>query len=163
MFKKNSNIKIGIVCSHGGHLDDVLSIFEAFKGYKVFLVSYDVTTLRNFQYPGIEKFYYIKYFGDYFIGIFLNLLLSCFAYIRIFIKERPQVIFSTGSELAIPAFYIGKFLFHSKLIFLEQFTRAHTATITARCVYCISDLFLVQRESLLSEFGKKAKYAGSIL
>ena len=157
------NKKIGIVCSHGGHLEDVLTIFQAFKDHKVFLVSYDMPTLKGFQYPGIEKLYYIKYFGDSVAKIFPSLLLSCLTYLRIFLKERPQIIFSTGSEIAIPAFYIGKFLFGAKLIYLEQFTRVDNSSLTAKCIYWISDLFLVQQESLLSKFGKKARYAGSIL
>lgn len=160
---KKKNIKIGIVCSPGGHLEDVLAIFEAFKENNVFLVSIDFPTLRNFNYPGIDKLYYLKYFGDSIIEVFMTLLVSCYTYFRIFLRERPQVIFSTGSEVAIPAFYIAKFLFRAKLIYLEQFTRVNTPSLTAKFIYGISDLFLVQRKSLLPAFGKKAKYAGSIL
>jgi len=160
---KNKAKRIGIVCSHGGHLEDVLTIFDAFNDSEVFLVSYNIPTLKNFQFSGISKFYYLRYFGDSIVEIFLSLLLSCFSYIKIFLKERPQIIFSTGSEIVFPAFFIGKFLFSSKLIFLEQFTRVDEPSLTAKSVYYVSDLFLVQHESLLSKFGKKAKYVGSIL
>lgn len=161
--KKNNVKKIGIVCSHGGHLEDVLTIFDAFKGQRIFLVSYNIPTLQDFEFPGIQKFYYLRYCGDSMSKVFLSLIFSFFSYLSIFLKERPQIIFSTGSEIAVPAFYIGKFLFGAKLIFLEQFTRADEPSLTAKFVYRISDLFLVQRESLLSKFGKKAKYSGSIL
>jgi len=156
-------MKIAVISSAGGHLDDVLAVFDAFKDCNVFLVSYDVPTLKGFQYPGIEKLYYIKYFGASVIKVFPSLLLSCLTYLRIFLKERPQVIFSTGSEIAIPAFYIGKFFFGTKLIYLETISRTYKPTYTARLVYWISDLFLVQSESLLSKLGSKAKYAGSAI
>lgn len=163
MLKENKLMKIGIVSSAGGHLDDVLSILEAFKDCSVFLVSYDVYTFKNFQYSGIERVYRVKYFGDSVAELFLSLLYSCFAYLKIFLKERPQVIFSTGSEIAIPAFYIGKAVFGTKLIYLETTSRTYKPTYTARFLYWISDLFLVQSKSLLPKFGSKARYAGSAL
>lgn len=160
---KSKSIKVAVICSPGGHFEQALRVLEAFKDCRVFLVTYDFPTLKNFQDPDIEKIYCLRYFGDSNIQVFITLLFSCFTYIRIFLKERPQVVFSTGSEIAIPAFYIGKFLFGIKLIYLETILRIHHPTVAARALYWISDLFLVQWESLLSKFGNKAKYAGKIL
>jgi beta-1,4-N-acetylglucosaminyltransferase len=160
---KNKRIKVAVICSPGGHLEQAQMVLEAFKDCENFLVTYDFPTLKDFQHPYIKRIYCLKYFGDSHILVFLTLLLSCFTYIRIFLKERPQVIFSTGSEIAIPAFYIGKILFRIKLIYLETILRIHYPTVAARSTYWISDLFLVQWESLLPKFGNKAKYAGKIL
>lgn len=160
---KNKSIKVAVVCSPGGHFEQALSVFDAFRDCEVFIVTYNFPTLETFEYPGVERLYQIRYFGDSIIQIFATLLFSCFTYMRIFLKERPQVIFSTGSEIAIPAFYIGKFIFGLKLIYLETVVRTERPTIAARVLYWISDLFLVQCEFLLSKFGSKAKYAGSVL
>jgi UDP-N-acetylglucosamine:LPS N-acetylglucosamine transferase len=160
---KNKIIKVATVCSAGGHLEEALMFLEAFKDCEVFVVTYSSPTTEGFQYAGVERLYKLKYFGDSIIQVFVTLLFSCFTYIRIFLKERPQVIFSTGSEIAIPAFYIGKFLFGIKLIYIESFSRVHNPSFTARFVYWISDLFLVLWKPLLSKFGRKAKYAGRIL
>ena len=70
---------------------------------------------------------------------------------------------STGSEIAILAFFLGKFFFRTKLIFLETVTRPKTPSFTARIVYPMTDLFLVQWETLLEKFGPKAQYRGRIL
>ncbi|RLC93016.1 MAG: capsular biosynthesis protein, partial [Chloroflexi bacterium] len=76
--------------------------------------------------------------------------------------ERPEVIVSTGSEIAIPAFYIAR-LFRMKTIFIESWTRVVQPTGTGRIVYPVSDVFLVQWEALLSRYGKKARYEGAIV
>jgi UDP-N-acetylglucosamine:LPS N-acetylglucosamine transferase len=156
-------MKICVICSSGGHFEEALSVLEAFKDCEVFMVTYNSPTTKDFQHPGVGKLYKLRLFGDSIIQVFVTLLFSCFTYIRIFLKERPQVIFSTGSEIAIPAFYIGKFLFGTKLIYMVSISCVHNPPVTARLVYWISDLFLVQWESLLSKFGRKAKYAGRIL
>ncbi len=160
---KNNQIKIGIICSPGGHLEQALSVLEAFKDCKVFIVTYDFPTLKGFEHRGVFRFYYLRYFGDSAIEVFFTLLVSCFSYFRIFLKERPKAVFSTGSEIAIPAFYIGKFLFGIKLIYLETIVRTTYPTVAAKFLYYISDLFLVQWESLLCKFGSKASYAGRII
>ncbi|MHC4544014.1 MAG: PssD/Cps14F family polysaccharide biosynthesis glycosyltransferase [Planctomycetota bacterium] len=160
---KNKSIKVAVICSPGGHFEQAMMVLEAFKDCRVLLVTYDFPTFKDFQHPDFERIYRLKYFGDSNIQVFITLLFSCFTYIRIFLKERPQVIFSTGSEIAIPAFYIGKFIFGLKLIYLETILRMHHPTVAARTLYWISDLFLVQWESLLPKFGNKAKYAGKIL
>ena len=161
--KKKRMKKVAVVCAHGGHLEQAQVVLEAFKDCEVFLITYDFATLKDFQHPYIKKIYCIKFFGDSFMQIAWTMLFTCFSCIRIFLKERPRVIFSTGAEIAIPAFYIGKFLFRTKVVFLETILRRYNPTRTARLAYCVSDLFLVQWESLLPKFGKKAKYEGKIL
>ncbi len=160
---KNKITKIAIVCSPGGHLEQALFVLDAFKNCEVFIVTYNFPTMKNFEYPGVNRVYYIKYFGDSIAEVFLTLFVSCFSYLKMFLKEKPQIIFSTGSEIAIPAFYIGKLFFGIKLIYLETMVRTDCPTVTAKYLYWISDLFLVQWESLLSKFGEKAKYVGRIL
>ena len=81
---------------------------------------------------------------------------------RILLKERPKLIVSTGSEIAIPAFYLAK-LFRAKTMFIESWTRVEQPTGTGKLVYLFSDVFLVQWQRLLSKYGKKAKYEGAII
>lgn len=80
----------------------------------------------------------------------------------VFFRERPEVVISTGSEIAIPAFFVGR-LFNCELIFVESVSRVNSRSGTGRIVYYLSDLFLVQWESLLDLYGPKARYEGSIL
>jgi UDP-N-acetylglucosamine:LPS N-acetylglucosamine transferase len=86
-------------------------------------------------------------------------LLSTF---RILLREKPKLIVSTGSEIAIPAFYLARIL-RIKTIFIEDWTRVEQPTGTGKIVYPVSDVFLVQWERLLAKYGKKARYEGAVL
>lgn len=156
-------LKIGIVCSAGGHLVQSLLCLEAFKDCKTFLVTYDAPNLAGFRDYRLSAIYSVRYLGDSYIRIATSLFLSVFTFFKILIKERPDVLFSTGSEIAIPAFFLAKFLFRSKLIYLESLTRVTTVSGTGKIVYPISDLFLVQSEKLLAQLGSRALYKGSLL
>ncbi|MCK5494657.1 MAG: capsular biosynthesis protein, partial [Candidatus Omnitrophica bacterium] len=83
--------------------------------------------------------------------------------IKILIKERPDVIISTGGgEIAVPFSYIGKLL-GAKVIFIETLARITAPSGGGKLVYPVADLFLVQWESLLQKYGNKAKYWGKII
>ena len=146
-------MKICLVCSHGGHLAEMLHLQEAFEGHETFFITYDSARTRE-----LERRYLLRNIGK-------NPLLMACAFIatfRILLKERPNLIVSTGSEIAIPAFYLAK-LFRIKTIFIESWTRVVQPTGTGRIVYPVSDVFLVQWERLLTRYGRKAKYEGAII
>jgi len=148
------NKKIGLICSPGGHLVEVLQLLEAFEGYPIFFLTYkEKATLNR------KNTYWIMNFARnplYLIVGMLKILL-------IFLKEKPKVLFSTGAEIAIPSFYIGKFLFRTKLIYLECSAQVYSPSLTGRYVYPITDLFLVQWEPLLRQYGPKARYVGGLI
>lgn len=152
MTKKSK--KIGLICSAGGHYTEMLQLWEAFEKYPKFLLTYqEVTTM------GREDTYYLE-----------NIFKSPVAFIKgvvrtfmILMKEKPDILFSTGSEIATPAFYFGKFLFRTRLIYLECSAQVYHASLTGRFVYPITDLFLVQWKPLLQQYGPRAKYVGGLI
>jgi UDP-N-acetylglucosamine:LPS N-acetylglucosamine transferase len=145
--------KIGLICSAGGHFTEMLQLQEAFKGHRLFVITYrEKATLNQ------KNTYYLKTWRSptgFIVG-----LIKIFI---IFLKERPDILFSTGSEIAVPPFYLGKFLFRTKLIYLECSAQVYRPSLTGRCVYPITDLFLVQWEFLLKKYGPKAKYVGGLI
>lgn len=150
-------MKICLVCSHGGHLVQMMRIGDAFKGHDDFLVTYDSEATKN-----IENAYLIKFEGWDLKGkiLLVKYIIKAF---RILIKERPDVIISTGGgEIAVPFCYVGKVL-GAKVIFIETLSRITTPSRGGQLVYPIADLFLVQWESLLKEYGAKAKYWGKVI
>ena len=143
-----------MVCSHGGHLTEMLYLMDAFEGHEVFFVTYDSPRTRALKY----KNYLLKNIGT---NPF-RMLVSFLKFFRIFQKEKPKVVISTGSEIAIPAFYIAKLL-RIKRVFIESWCRVKHPSGTARLVYRISDVFLVQWPQLLEKIGKKARYVGAVV
>lgn len=150
-------MKICLACTHGGHFVQMMRILDAFEGHNFFFVTFrsEVTqNLKNahllrFEGWGLKgKIYLIKY------------LIKA---IQILLKERPDVIVSTGGgEIAVPFCYIGK-IFGAKIIFIETLARITTPSGGGRFIYPISDLFLVQWKPLLEKYGNKAKYWGRVI
>jgi UDP-N-acetylglucosamine:LPS N-acetylglucosamine transferase len=82
--------------------------------------------------------------------------------LSIFRKEQPDLIFSTGSEITIPAFFMA-WLFRKKTIYLESWCRVSTPTLTGKLVYPIANVFLVQWPKMQEVYGKKARFIGSVI
>ena len=62
------------------------------------------------------------------------LLANCFISLWIFIKNRPQVIITTGTHTAGPMCIIAKIL-GSKVIYIETFANRNTKTETGKLLY----------------------------
>lgn len=148
-------MKICLVCSHGGHLTETLQLLEAFEGHEIFFVTYH--SLRNEDLMKIGRVYSIQNIGS---NIWRMLKAIPWA-LSILLKEKPNVIFSLGAEVAIPFFYLGKLL-RTRTIFIESWSRLSSLSGTGRIVYPVSDVFLVQWEQMLKQCGKKARYEGAI-
>jgi beta-1,4-N-acetylglucosaminyltransferase len=146
--------KVGLVCSAGGHFTEMLLVREAFEGYQTFLLTY-----KEKQTSDRENAYYLMNIVKNPVAFFTGVIRTFY----ILLKEKPDIIFSTGSEIAIPAFYFGKFFFCSKLIYLECSAQVYQASLTGRWVYPITDLFLVQWQPLLEQYGTKARYVGGLI
>jgi len=155
-------VKIGVVSSEGGHLIEALNILDSFEGNDIFSITYDVPHIKDFSDPRIKRTYFVG-MGKTRLRLFFRLLFSTFKFIRIFIKEKPKILFSTGSEIAIPAFYIGKLFFGTKLIFVESIAKFHEPSVTGKVIYPIADLFMVPWQSLLKAYGPKAQFVGELI
>ncbi len=82
--------------------------------------------------------------------------------LKILRQESPDVLVSTGSDVAIPFFLLARLLgIHT--IFIESVCRTKTLSVTGKIVYYLSDEFYVQWPELADDLGTKAQYAGSVL
>jgi len=90
----------------------------------------------------------------------INSFLNSFKYLM---KEKPDVIITTGAEIAIPLVVLGKTFFRCKVIFVESAAQINTASKTGKVCYWFSDRFYVQWPSTLKAYGKKAQFAGGLL
>lgn len=149
-------MKLCLVCSHGGHLNEMLHLSDAFKCHDHFFVIHGSEHINN-----LENGYLIKFDGWTLTGKILLTKVFIRA-IYVLLKERPDIIISTGAgEIAAPFCYVGKML-GMKIIFIETLARVTTPSGGGRLIYPIADLFLVQWQSMLKIYGKKAKYWGRI-
>ncbi len=146
-------MKICLTCSHGGHLTEILQLMDAFQGQDLFFITYEGARSSE-----LNKKYTLKNLGKNPV----RFLLSIPKVFSILLREKPDIVISTGSEIAIPVFYTAKLL-RIKTMFIESLCRVEEPSLSGKIVYPVSDIFLVQWKQLLSKFGKKAQYWGNVL
>jgi len=132
-------------------------LMPAFEGREWFFVTHKSDYSQH-----LERAYFIEYKNGY-IRERITWLKTIFIALRILLKERPDVVVSTGGgEIAVPFCYVGKLL-GAKVVFIETLARITTKSAAGRLIYPFADLFLVQWEPLLKKYGKKAQYWGNVL
>ncbi len=147
-------MKIGLICNFGGHLTEMLLLMDAYDGHEIFFITYAEPRTNQLKY----KTYLLEYIG-------LNkwkLLMSFFPIFNILRKEKPNLLISTGSEIAIPGFILGKIM-GVNTIYIESWSRVNNKSGTGRILYFFADVFLVQWQELLKKYGKKAQYKGGVI
>ena len=148
-------MKVCLVGSSGGHLTHLHMLKDFWKDKDRFWVTFDKEDARSIlENEKVIPCYYptnrnIK-----------NLIKNTFLAIRVLLKEKPDLIISSGAAVAVPFFYIGKIL-GTKLIYIEVFDRIDKPTVTGKLVYPIADKFIVQWEEQKKVY-PKAINLGSI-
>jgi UDP-N-acetylglucosamine:LPS N-acetylglucosamine transferase len=132
-------------------------IMPALEGKEYFFVTHKSEYSQH-----LEKAYLIGYKEGY-IRERITWLKTIFIALRILLKERPDVVISTGGgEIAVPFCYAGKLL-GAKIVFIETVARVTTRSAAGKLIYPIANLFLVQWETLLGRYGNKARYWGNVI
>jgi len=147
-------MKIALICSQGGHLIEMLCLIEAFKRQDLFFITYKNPTTEQLEY----KRYLIENIGT----SLSKMIKTFFQTFSILKKEKPDLIVSTGAEIAIP-FYITAKLMRINTIYIESWCRVKTKSGTGRILYYISNVFLVQWPNMAKKYGKKAEYHGAVI
>jgi beta-1,4-N-acetylglucosaminyltransferase len=149
-------MKICLVGSSGGHLIQLYALKEWWENHERFWVTFEKedssSLLEN------EKKYWCYYPTN---RNFTNLIKNTFLSLKLLIKEKPDVIISTGAAPSIPFFYLGK-LFGSKTIYIEVYDRIDLPTLTGKIVYPVTDNFLLQWEEQ-RKYYPKGEYVGGLM
>ena len=148
-------MKVCLVGSSGGHLTHLYMLKDFWKDKDRFWVTFDKEDARSILKN--EKVISCYYPTNRNIK---NLIKNTFLAIKILLKEKPDLIISSGAAVAVPFFYIGKIL-GAKLIYIEVFDRIDKPTVTGKLVYPIADKFIVQWEEQKKVY-PKAINLGSI-
>lgn len=143
-------MKICLVASSGGHLEELSFVKYVNMDLDIFLVTEKVTKIN-------DKFYKKKYFVD---QINRKEVFAFFKVLRLFVqgnrilnKENPDIFISTGALISIPILILGK-LRGKKVIFVESFARVESGSISGKIAYRFADVFIVYWKSLLKTYPK---------
>lgn len=149
--------KICFAASTGGHFEQLLMLKPLMEKYDSFIIT--EKTLYKTSVKG-KKMYYHKQVNRKEKLVIPKIIWNFIKSFYIFIKERPDVVITTGVLAMIPMSLIAKKC-GRKLIYIESFAKINDPTKTGRFLYKYADQFYVQWESML-EFYPNAIYLGGI-
>lgn len=145
-----------VVASGGGHLAEALLAIEGVP-LRATIATFKLPhTERTLQGVGWKRAYLINPHGDRF-----KYLLNIWQSFWLVVKDRPELVISTGAGMVVPTCIIGKLL-GAKLVFIETAARVTTPSRTGMFLYRFADEFYVQWEPLLKVY-PKARYGGVLL
>lgn len=146
-------MKVCIVSSCGGHLTEVRTLRSAYEHYPHFYVLNDRVVLPA-DMEG--KTHFIRHSERDWL-----FLVNLWEATRILLRERPNVILSTGAGPVVPFALVGKLL-GVRSIFVETFNRVTEPSLSGRIMYRLADRFFYQWRSL-QRFYPRATYGGPVV
>lgn len=158
--KKNQKkaIKICFAASSGGHLEQLLMLKPLMSKYESILVTEKTPYLEDMKID--SKLYTVPQVNRRELTALFKLIIITIKSLKIFLKEKPDVVVCTGVLAMIPICLYSK-LFGKELIYIESFAKMKSPTLTGKFLYPFADRFYVQWENM-KNFYPNAIYMGGI-
>ncbi len=150
--------KICLVSSSGGHFEQLLMLKKLSENYSVFFVTEQTKYSKRIE----DKCYSLVQVNRKELLFPVRMIMILIKSIAIYLKEKPDVVISTGALATIPMMVIGH-LSGKKVIYIESFAKTTSPTMTGSFVYKrhIADQFYVQWETMKKVY-PDAIYKGRI-
>lgn len=140
--------KICFIASTGGHFEQLMVLKPLMDKYDSFIV----TEKTNYSViKDDRKVYYLRQVNRNEKVFIFKMIENTFKSLKIFIKENPDVVISTGALATIPMCLLLK-AFRRKVIFIESFAKVTSPTLTGKLVYKFADQFYVQWEQMKEHY-----------
>ena len=149
--------KLCFAASSGGHFEQITMLAPLMKKYESFIVT--ERTQYETSIDG-EQMYYLQQVNRNEALFLFRMTVNTFKSMRLFFKEKPDVVITTGVLAVVPLCLIAK-VFKKRLIYIESFAKVSSPTKTGQILYRLADQFYIQWESML-EFYPNAIYLGGI-
>jgi len=140
-------LKIGLAASAGGHLNELLPLKDSWAGYEHFFVSDNRVNAMELGKKEKVHFVIVPRRNPF------RLLLNVFQALKIYLKEKPQIVITTGADVAVPFCLIAK-LFGAKVVFIESFAQIYKPSLSGEIMYRFADKFYIQWEENKKFFPK---------
>ncbi len=161
--------------NEGGHFSQLMALYPLFKKFSSVIVTDNERATKDmFQLKDVVAIEYAnaevelrKKFAnknkkltrfDY-LGGYIKLFKQCHIICN---KYKPEVIISTGSDIAVPLIMWGR-LHGAKTIFIETRAKVYSKTLTGKILTHIADKIIVQWPEMLSVYKNKAEYYGVLV
>jgi beta-1,4-N-acetylglucosaminyltransferase len=147
--------RVLLVCSPGGHLQQLLALEEAWAGLEESWVTLPGSDVADLLAGHAVELAHGPTNRD--LGMLLLNLRVAWRVIR---RRDPDVILSTGAGIAVPFFWIGRLL-GRRCVYLESLTRVNSLSLSGRLVYPVADEFMVQWRG--AQRLRRSHHVGTIL
>jgi len=137
--------KVLAISSSGGHWVQLMRLKPAFDDLNVFYVSLDPSSASDVP---DRRYYTIRNASRKEKWGFAVVL---FQLLRILLKERPQVIITTGSAPAFIALTLGKKLLGARTIWIDSIANVEEMSTSGRQARKVADVWLTQWPHLAQE------------
>jgi UDP-N-acetylglucosamine:LPS N-acetylglucosamine transferase len=128
-------VKVLVVSSVGGHLEEAMVLVEHLRSMDVVLVVNDACAIPDYPFSRVYRIVHSE--RD------LRTLVNFHEGARILLEERPDVVFSTGAGPAVPFFFLAR-LAGVRTVFLETAASVSRLSLTGRILDRVADVFFVQ-------------------
>jgi UDP-N-acetylglucosamine:LPS N-acetylglucosamine transferase len=152
---RNSKVKVLAVASGGGHWVQLRRLYGAFDGLDVAFVSLDS---RYSEQVRSHRYYTVRDVTRWDRWGFIVLAAQ---FVRIFFKERPTVVITTGSAPGLMALALAKTLFGAKTIWIDSIANCERVSSSGTYARRFADIWLTQWSHLQSPLGPE--FWGAVL
>jgi len=149
-------LKICLAASAGGHTSQLLKLSQSWNGHKTFCV-----TTTKLVADQLCKFGNIYVVGESNHQHPLKVLMVFIRCIKIALREKPDVVISTGASAGCIMCFLGKLL-GARVIWIDSITNVDRISLSGRMVRYIADLFLVQWPNLTQKYSN-VEYLGAVI
>lgn len=143
------------VASGGGHWADLYRLYPAFSGMDVAFVSVHPNYAKQVRAHRFYTMRDVSRFDRWGICILVPQL------VRIILKERPDVVITTGSAPALFALALAKFLVRAKTIWIDDIANVEQLSMSGSLARHVADVWLTQWPNLQTDHGPE--YWGAVL
>ncbi len=149
--------KICFAASSGGHFEQISMLKPLMDEYDSIVIT--EATEYKASIKG-KKMYYLHQVNRKEWTLPVWMIVNALKSLVLFVKEKPDVVITTGVLAMIPLCLIAK-AFGKKLVYIESFAKISSPTETGKFLYRFADRFYVQWQSM-KKFYPNAIYLGGI-
>jgi UDP-N-acetylglucosamine:LPS N-acetylglucosamine transferase len=153
--RRKGRVELFLVCSAGGHLQQLLLLREAWRDRSRLWITDDAADTRSL----LE--YESAVFGDAPTSRSLrSLIRNSVRAGRLLARHRPATVLTTGAAIAFPFAWLGR-LFGAEIIYVESVTRIESPSTTLRLVRPAANRIYVQWPEM-TERVPGSRYDGTV-
>ena len=156
VLSENTRIKICLTASAGGHLTELLKLADSWQQYDAFCVTTSDVVREKLQEYG--KVYIVGECNREHPFRVISVLIRC---INVILRERPDVVISTGAAAGCLVCFLGKLL-GAKVVWVDSIANVGRISLSGRMVRYVADLFLVQWPELAGQHSN-VEYVGTVI